>query len=64
MLGWAPQSGQQALGTCIFTYAGHVHVGFKVDVASVADPDELVVAFHDELQALLELAGGRVGATL
>jgi WS/DGAT/MGAT family acyltransferase len=55
MLGWAPQSGQQALGTCIFTYDGHVHVGFKVDAASVADPDHLVTAFADELQALLGL---------
>lgn len=55
MLGWAPQSGQQALGTCIFTYDGHVHVGFKVDAASVADPDHLVTAFTDELEALLGL---------
>jgi WS/DGAT/MGAT family acyltransferase len=63
MLGWAPQSGQQALGTCIFTYDGHVHVGFKVDAASVAEPDHLVTAFADELQVLLGLGADPVPVT-
>jgi hypothetical protein len=59
MLGWAPQSGEQALGTCLFTYDGHLHVGFKVDAESVADPEALVDAFSQELVALLGLSGGR-----
>ncbi len=56
MLGWAPESGNQALGTCIFTYDGFVHVGFKVDTATVADPEALLAAFRVELATLLELA--------
>lgn len=56
LLGWAPQSGNQTLGTCIFTYDGHVHVGFKVDVGTIAEPQELLDAFGVELQALLQLA--------
>jgi WS/DGAT/MGAT family acyltransferase len=56
MLGWAPQSGNQTLGTCIFTYDGHVHVGFKVDVDTIEDPQQLLDAVAAELQALLQLA--------
>ena len=29
MLGWVPGSGDQTLGTCIFTYAGTVRIGFS-----------------------------------
>ena len=56
MLGWAPGSGNQTLGTCIFTYDGHVHVGFKVDLDTVAHPEELLTAFGAEIEALLHLA--------
>jgi diacylglycerol O-acyltransferase len=56
MLGWAPQSGNQTLGTCIFTYDGNVHVGFKTDVDTVAHPEQLVEAFHDELRQLVAMA--------
>lgn len=56
MLGWAPGSGNQTLGTCIFTYDGHVHVGFKVDLDSIAHPEELLDAFEGEIDALLHLA--------
>ncbi len=56
MLGWAPQSGDQTLGTCIFTYDGHVHMGFKVDADTVAHPEELLTAFVAEIDALLHLA--------
>jgi WS/DGAT/MGAT family acyltransferase len=59
MLGWAPGSGNQTLGTCIFTYAGHVHVGFKVDEDTIEAPEELLAAFAAEMDALLHLA--RVG---
>ena len=40
MLGWAPESGKQTLGTCIFTYDDHVHIGFKVDTDTIAHPEE------------------------
>jgi diacylglycerol O-acyltransferase len=56
MLGWAPQSGNQTLGTCIFTYDGNVHVGFKTDVDTVAHPEQLVEAFVEELRQLVLMA--------
>ena len=56
MLGWAPESGNQALGTAIFSYAGSVFVGFKVDTAIVTDPEELLAAFVAEVDVLCRLA--------
>lgn len=56
MMGWAPESGRQTLGTCIFSYDGRLHVGFKVDTATIADPEELVAAFDTELRQLRQLA--------
>ena len=56
MMGWAPESGRQTLGTCIFSYDGRLHVGFKVDTATIADPEGLVAAFAAELEALGQLA--------
>lgn len=38
MLGWAPESGEQTLGTSIFSYDGNVHVGFKVDAHRLPHP--------------------------
>jgi WS/DGAT/MGAT family acyltransferase len=58
MLGWAPESGHQALGTAIFTYDGSVFVGFKVDLAVVERPEELLAAFVDEVADLCRLAPG------
>jgi WS/DGAT/MGAT family acyltransferase len=56
MLGWAPESGEQSLGTAIFTYAGQVFIGFKVDTGVIPDPEVLLAAFVDELDALCRLA--------
>ncbi len=56
VMGWAPESGHQTLGTCICSYAGRIHVGFKVDTATISHPDELVTAFDAELAALRALA--------
>ena len=47
-----PGSGHQSLGTCIFSYAGDVWVGFKVDAAAIPDPEHILKAFHDEVDAL------------
>ena len=52
LLGWVPGSGQQALGTCIFTYAGTVRIGFKTDTSVIADPERILVAFHAEIDTL------------
>lgn len=56
MLGWAPESGRQTLGTCICSYDGRLHVGFKVDTDTIAHPEELVAAFDVELAMLRRLA--------
>jgi WS/DGAT/MGAT family acyltransferase len=56
ILGWVPESGRQTLGVCIFTYAGTVRVGFKVDAERVPDSDKLVHAFEQEVDHLTELA--------
>ena len=56
LLGWVPESGQQTLGTSIFTYNGQVRVGFKVDVAHIPEPEELLEQFQEELEALMAFA--------
>lgn len=55
LFGWAPESGRQTLGTCIFTYDGQVHVGFKVDARQIPQPEELVEDFRAEVEELLGL---------
>jgi WS/DGAT/MGAT family acyltransferase len=55
-LGWVPGSGQQSLGTSIFTYDGTVRVGFKVDAGLVPDPEKLVHAYEEEVDDLLRIA--------
>ncbi len=52
LLGWVPGSGDQTLGTCIFTYAGTVRVGFKTDTRVIPDPERILSAFHAEIEAL------------
>lgn len=52
LLGWVPGSAQQTLGTCIFTYAGTVRIGFKTDAGVIPDPERIVEAFEVELRAL------------
>jgi diacylglycerol O-acyltransferase / wax synthase len=52
LLGWVPGSGDQTLGTCIFTYAGTVRVGFKTDTSVIPDPERILDAFHDEIEEL------------
>jgi WS/DGAT/MGAT family acyltransferase len=54
-LGWVPGSGRQTVGVCIFSYARQVRVGFKVDAATVPDPERLVEAFDAELDDYLRL---------
>lgn len=61
MLGWVPGSGRHTVGACIFTYAGAVRVGFLVDATVVADPENLLRAFEDEVAALTSAASGTGG---
>jgi diacylglycerol O-acyltransferase len=53
LLGWAPESGDQTLGTSLITYAGTLRVGFKVDAAAIPQPQRLLEAFLAEHEALL-----------
>lgn len=62
MVGWAPESGQQTLGTGIFSYAGEVTVGFKVDAHQFPRPEELLDDYQAELDELLGLALTGAGA--
>ncbi len=52
LLGWVPGSGDQTIGTCIFTYAGTVRIGFKTDTAVIAEPERVLSAFHAEIDEL------------
>jgi len=52
LLGWVPASSNQTLGTCIFTYAGTLRVGFKSDALAIPDPGRLLAGFVAELAAL------------
>jgi WS/DGAT/MGAT family acyltransferase len=56
LLGWAPESGRQTLGTAICSYDGRLQVGFKVDTDTIVHPEELVAAFDVELATLRRLA--------
>ena len=56
VLGWVPGSGGQTLGVCIFSYADTVRIGFKVDAATVPDPEQLIAFFDAELASLQEAA--------
>ncbi|HEY5249626.1 MAG TPA: WS/DGAT domain-containing protein, partial [Dermatophilaceae bacterium] len=55
-VGWVPGSGRQSLGVCIFSFAGTLRVGFKVDAAVVPDVEKLVHAFDEDLDQLLAIA--------
>jgi WS/DGAT/MGAT family acyltransferase len=59
VLGWVPGSGGQTLGVSIFSYAGTVRIGFKVDAATVPDPERLLALFDAELEALRALGTAR-----
>src|SRR5665647_2869216 len=53
---WVPGSGRHSLGVCIFSLAGVVRVGFKVDAGMVPDVEKLVHAFDEDLDQLLRIA--------
>ncbi len=59
-VGWVPGSGRQSLGVCIFSLAGSMRVGFKVDASLVPDIEKLVDAFDEELDQLLGIAAKAV----
>jgi WS/DGAT/MGAT family acyltransferase len=54
---WVPQAGRLGLGVSIFSYAGGVRMGVGTDAGLVPDPGHIIDGFHEELDALLALAG-------
>jgi WS/DGAT/MGAT family acyltransferase len=52
ILAWAPPSGSLSMSISILSYAGDVVVGFATDAHLAPDPEAMVAAFHDELDAL------------
>lgn len=56
ILSWPPESGDQTVGISIFSYAGEVHVGFRVDAGTVPDPERMVAAFDAEITTLTGFA--------
>jgi WS/DGAT/MGAT family acyltransferase len=49
---WVPCAGHLGLGISLLSYAGQVWVGVQSDVGLVPDPERIVAAFEDELDAL------------
>jgi len=56
VLSWPPESGDQTLGISLFSYAGEVQVGFRVDSGLIPDPERLVAAFEAEITELVRFA--------
>jgi WS/DGAT/MGAT family acyltransferase len=49
---WVPQSAKVGLGVSLFSYAGAVRIGVAADLGITDDPEAIVAAFADELDAL------------
>jgi WS/DGAT/MGAT family acyltransferase len=53
---WVPTPAKLGLGVSIISYAGEVIVGVGTDAGLVPDPEEIVSAFDEEFQVLMQLA--------
>jgi WS/DGAT/MGAT family acyltransferase len=49
---WVPCAGHLGLGVSLLSYAGRVWVGVQSDVSLVPDPERIVSAFEEEVEAL------------
>ena len=49
---WVPCAGHLGLGVSLLSYAGQVWVGVQSDVGLVPDPERIISAFEEELEAL------------
>ncbi|MGA2924683.1 MAG: wax ester/triacylglycerol synthase family O-acyltransferase [Solirubrobacteraceae bacterium] len=56
---WVPAAGTIGMGISIFSYNGGVTVGLQVDAGLVPDPDTIIAAYEDEVEALRQLAAHR-----
>lgn len=58
VLVWAPCSGSLGMTVSIFSYDGEVTAGFMTDTALIADPEQLVHAYEEELRGLMPEPSG------
>lgn len=55
MMFWVPQPGGLALGISIISYNAQVFVGVAGDAGLIPEPDEIVTAFHQEIESMINL---------
>jgi WS/DGAT/MGAT family acyltransferase len=53
MMFWVPQSARLGLGVSIISYAGQVRLGVATDSGLVPDPESIIDAFQEEMQAMM-----------
>ena len=56
VMAWVPRSAGLGLGVSILSYDGKVWLGVASDAGLVPDPERILEAFHEEFDALAELA--------
>jgi len=59
LMAWVPQSGRLGLGMSVVSYAGELRLGVATDASLVAEPVQLVDAYHRSLDGILDHAGAR-----
>ncbi len=53
MVFWPPQSGGVGIGISLLSYAGGVTVGVSADIQVIPDPQLLIAAFNEEIDAMV-----------
>ena len=53
MMFWVPQSARLGLGVSILSYAGQVRLGVATDSGLVPDPESIIDAFQEEMEAMI-----------
>ena len=49
---WVPSPAELGMGVSIFSYAGEVILGVNTDAEMVADPENIIAAFHEEFESM------------
>ena len=57
MMFWVPQSAKLGLGVSIISYAGQVRLGVATDSGLVPDPQSIIDAFQEEVEAMMAEQG-------
>lgn len=51
---WPPQAAGLGVGVSLLSYAGHLSMGISCDTALIVEPQQIVHAFHAEIDAMLD----------